>query len=73
MGDPGTVPVTLRIFDSSGRLIRTLFDSYSGIPNGWSIRWDGLDANGRRAGSGIYYYQLVVAKNTYSKRLVLLR
>ena len=73
VGDAGTLPVTLRVFDSSGRLVRTLFDSYSGIPNGWSVRWDGLDGNGRRAGSGIYYYQLAVGEKKYSKRLVLLR
>jgi serine protease AprX len=72
-GAAGTLPVTLRIFDPSGRLVRTLFDSYSGIPNGWSIRWDGLDGNGRRAASGIYYYQLAVGEKKYAKRLVMLR
>jgi len=73
VGPSGTVPVTLRVFDSSGRLIRTLVDSYSAVPNGWSVRWDGLDGNGRRSASGIYYYQLVVGRNTYSRRLVLMR
>jgi serine protease AprX len=72
-GPPGTIPIALRIFDSRGRLIRTLVDSYSAVPNGWSVHWDGLDGNGRRAGSGIYYYQLAVGDRTYSKRLVLLR
>src|SRR6266850_3736974 len=68
VGPSGTVPVALRVFDSSGRLIRTLVDSYSAVPNGWSVRWDGLDGNGRRSASGIYYYQLVVGRNTYSRR-----
>ncbi|HEY6221476.1 MAG TPA: S8 family serine peptidase [Candidatus Eisenbacteria bacterium] len=73
VGPAGSVPVTLRIFDLSGRLIRTLVDSYSAVPNGWSVQWDGLDGNGRRSASGIYYYQLVVGRNTYSRSLVLLR
>ena len=73
VGPSGSVPVTLRIFDLSGRLIRTLVNSYSAVPNGWSVPWDGLDGNGRRSASGIYYYQLTVGRNTYSRSLVLLR
>ena len=73
VGPAGSVPVKLRIFDLSGRLIRTLVDSYSAVPNGWSVNWDGLDGNGRRSASGIYYYQLVVGRNVFSRSLVLLR
>ncbi len=72
-GPAGSVPVALRIFDASGRFVRTLVDTYEPVPATCTIRWDGLDGNGRRAGSGIYYYQLAVGEKTYSKRLVLLR
>jgi hypothetical protein len=73
VGPAGSVPVALRIFDASGRLVRTLVDTHTAVPNGWSVTWDGLDGKGRRAGSGIYYYQLSVAGSIYSKHLVLLR
>ena len=72
-GPTGAVPVSLRIFDASGRLVRTLVDSYTAVPARWSYRWDGLDGKGHRAASGIYYYQLSVSGSVYSKRLVLLR
>ncbi len=72
-GPAGVVPVTLRVFSPTGRLVRTLEDRYEGIPAECSVRWDGLDETGRRAGSGIYYYQLSVAGKGYSKRLILLR
>jgi hypothetical protein len=72
-GSPGTVPVSLRIFNAAGRLVRTLIDSHTAVPAGWSLHWDGLDENGRRLGSGIYYYKLEVQGSVFSKRLVLLR
>lgn len=72
-GPAGVVPVGLRVFDASGRLVRTLVDGFEGVPADCSIRWDGRDENGRRAASGIYYYRLVVEGVEYSKRLVLLR
>ena len=43
------------------------------VPADWSLRWDGLDENGRRQSSGIYYYKLEVQGTIYSKKLVLLR
>lgn len=72
-GPPGAVRLTLRIFDVRGRLIRSLLDIYQAVPADCSIRWNGLDENGRAAGSGIYYYRLEVAGASYSKRLVLVR
>ncbi|MGH7682591.1 MAG: S8 family serine peptidase, partial [Candidatus Eiseniibacteriota bacterium] len=73
LGPVGSVPVTLRLFDASGRLVRTLLHSPSAVPAGWSVSWDGKDEKGRRVSSGIYYYRLEVEGNVTSKRLVLLR
>ncbi len=72
-GPAGAVPVTLRLYDARGRLVRTLLDGYQGVPAARSIQWDGLAQNGSRASSGIYYYELEVAGMRHSKRLVLLR
>jgi len=72
-GSSGAVSVTLRLFDARGRLVRTLVDERATTPTQCSIDWDGLDENGSRAGSGIYYYELSVAGKSYSKRLVLMR
>jgi Subtilase family/FlgD Ig-like domain len=73
-GQSGVVPVTLRIFDAQGRLVRTLLDHVNEtVPAQCTARWDGTDEKGRRATSGIYYYRLEVAEETFSKRLVLVR
>jgi hypothetical protein len=72
-GAPGVVPVTLRIFTPSGRLVRTLVDRGDPVPMRCSADWDGRDENGRHVASGIYYYRLEVAGAVYSRRLVLLR
>ena len=72
-GQPGVVPIKLRIFDAAGRLVRTLLEEHESVPATCSVRWDGLDNQGRRASSGIYYYRLEVAGAHHSRRLVLLR
>lgn len=73
-GTPGWVPVTLRIYDASGRLVRTLLQDFvEPVPTQCSITWDGNDDRGRRASSGIYYYRLEVGGAMESRRLVLLR
>ncbi len=68
-------PVTLRIFDSQGRLIRTLLEDAARALSGarQAVRWDGLDQSGRRVGSGIYHYQLSISGRIYSKRMIVLR
>jgi len=70
----GTARVTLRIFDASGRLVRTLLDGEETIPAVRLPAWDGRDEKGHRVGSGIYYYRLTVAgKKDLSRRMVVLR
>src|SRR5262249_21184134 len=72
-GPTGAVPLTLRIYDAQGRLVRSLLNTYQTIPSQCSTNWDGRDENGRPAASGIYYYRLEVAGTNLSKRLVLVR
>jgi subtilase family protein/flagellar hook capping protein FlgD len=72
-GPEGVVPVLLRIYDARGRLVRTLLNTAEPVPAQCTAHWDGRDENGRKAGSGIYYYRLEVAEAHYSKRLILLR
>jgi hypothetical protein len=73
-GMAGWVPVTLRIYDASGRLVRTLLQDFAEpVPTQCSVAWDGNDDRGRRASSGIYYYRLEVGEAVESRRMVLLR
>ena len=64
--------VSLKIYDVSGKLIRTLVDDLR-VPGNHSVVWDGVDAYGEPAGSGVYYYILSAAGNSVTKRMVLLK
>jgi hypothetical protein len=50
-------PVTLRLYDLRGRLVRTLHDGVlaAGLHG---FDWDGRDDAGQSAGSGVYFYRL---------------
>lgn len=64
--------VSLRVYDLSGRLIRTLVDG--GLPAGdHAVPWDGLRSDGGVAMPGAYFYELETAGQRLTRRLVLLQ
>jgi hypothetical protein len=54
---PVAMPVALRIYDPAGRLVRTLVEETLGAGNHVTV-WDGREASGGEAASGVYYYRL---------------
>jgi hypothetical protein len=71
VSSPGRV--TIRIYNASGALVRTLVDQAqtSGVHR---VRWNGTDASGRRLGSGVYFYEIQMASGFRdARKLVLLR
>ena len=65
--------VSVRIYDPSGRLIRTLTPragTSSSIGEAW---WDGRDAFGSPAPTGIYYCRILTAESEQSMQIVKLR
>ncbi len=64
--------VTLRIYNVSGHLIRTLVDAFQS-PGEKSVFWNGRDNSGMGAASGVYFYRLTAAGIDIKKRMVLLR
>ncbi len=64
--------VALRVYDISGRLVRTLVDGFetSGLR---TVNWNGTDDQGRSVASGVYYYQLNAPTFSEKKKMVLLR
>jgi hypothetical protein len=64
--------VTLRIHDLAGRLVATLLDSE--VPSGrHDVAWQGTDASGREAGSGVYFCRMETPWGSASRRIHLLR
>ncbi len=64
--------VRLKIFDVTGRLVRTLVDE----PKERGIHeaiWNGRDNAGRQVASGVYFYRMEAANYIETKRMVLLR
>lgn len=69
-GSAGEVPVRVRIFDLSGRLVRTL-EAGSRGPGVHAIAWDGRDDAGHRLGAGIFFGRVNAGSFVATRRLVL--
>ncbi|MBN2070164.1 MAG: T9SS type A sorting domain-containing protein [Candidatus Krumholzibacteriota bacterium] len=65
-------PVTLKVYDPSGRLVRVVADEPR--PAGhYAEQWDGFTTSGQRAASGVYFYKLSAGEFTETKKMVLLK
>lgn len=64
--------VALRIYDVSGRLVKTLVDGSMPAGNYEEI-WNGTDNGGGRVASGVYFYRLSAPGFVSTRKMVLLR
>ena len=62
----------LKLYDITGRTIRTLVDGPTDAGE-HTARWDGKDDAGKPVSSGIYFYQLKSGENNEIKKLTILR
>ena len=63
---------SVKIYAVSGELVKVLSDKW--LPKGaHSVRWHGVDGNGRPVASGIYFCELRFGSETQTRKLVLLR
>jgi len=70
VGTPGKV--MLRVFDVSGRVIRTLVDQTK--PTGsYSVIWDGSNDRGEKVASGVFFHQLNAPGYSGAKKIVILQ
>ncbi len=69
---PDRTRVTLRIFDLTGRLVRTLIDGvYDAGVHG--ALWDGQTDSGVDVSSGMYFYRMKADAYTSARKLLVLR
>jgi murein DD-endopeptidase MepM/ murein hydrolase activator NlpD len=67
-------PAHLRVYDTSGRLVRTLVDArLAPAAEGHVAVWDGRTDAGTPAASGVYVYRLVTPSARASRTMVLVR
>jgi flagellar hook assembly protein FlgD len=65
--------VTMRLYDSRGRRIRTLVAGATRPHGGRTESWDGRDDDGYDAPAGIYIVRLEVAGRHLERRFPLIR
>jgi predicted outer membrane repeat protein len=65
-------PVTLRIYDAAGRLLRTLVDDEQ-RQGTYSVTWDGRNRCGDPVAAGIYFYRLTLDGEKRTRQFVLVR
>jgi len=69
---PEARAITLRVFDVSGRALRTLAAGRFGA-GGHTISWDGRDDQGRRVAPGPYFVRLADGTRDLARKLTLVR
>ena len=69
---PAASHVNVSVFDVSGRLVTTLVDR--SMPTGEAeVLWNGRDARGAPASSGVYFYRLTTSERSLTKKMVLIK
>jgi hypothetical protein len=68
----GYVHTSVRIYDASGRLVRTLVDADLG-PGTYGATWDGKDDGGKVVASGVYFCRLSSGGAGATRRIVYLK
>lgn len=72
MALPTSERVAVRIYNVSGRLVRTLVDAR--LPAGErTLAWDGRNDSGARCASGVYLMKVEAGRNVATRKAVLLR
>jgi glucose/arabinose dehydrogenase len=65
--------VSLTMYDARGRLVQRVLPAARQGPGLHMPVWDGLDKDGRRAPSGVYFARLVVDTESYEQRVPVVR
>ncbi len=69
---PADGPVSITVYDVSGREIRVLVDEAKEAGT-HSASWDGTDSQGQSLASGVYFYRLQAAGFTQTRRMTLVK
>jgi hypothetical protein len=69
----GAGRVALRVYDVSGRVIRTLVDANDMAAGEHAVHWKGDNDSGAEVASGVYFYRIEAGPYVETRRMVLLR
>jgi hypothetical protein len=65
--------VRLDIFSLNGQMVRQLVNQTDQAAGQYEVSWDGRDAQGREAASGVYFYKLQAGRQLITRKMLLLR
>lgn len=65
-------PVSLRIFDVTGREVARPYRATTVDPGPHETFWDACDPAGRRVAAGVYYYRLAAPEGAVTRKLLVL-
>jgi hypothetical protein len=66
--------VTLKVYDVTGRLVRTLLDNQAFQAGNWDITWDGSDNVGRQVPRGVYFSSFeTAAGRSFQRKMTVLK
>jgi hypothetical protein len=69
---PGGGHVTLRVYDVSGRLVRTLVDGPE-TDGAKTATWDGFSNGGQQVATGVYFYRMTASGFEQTRKMVLMK
>jgi len=66
-------PVTIRIHNVAGRVVRTLLDTELETGALGHVVWDGTNDRGERCASGVYFYRITTPDFAATRKMVMLK
>ena len=67
-----SAPVTVQVFDQSGRLVRTIVRSNGQLAGPHEVSWDARDDTGRHVTMGVYFARILAGPEAFARKMVLL-
>ena len=64
--------VTLRVYDVSGAVVRTLVDESKGAGS-YALQWNGKDDHGSSVASGVYFYRITAGSFSDVRKMTLVK
>ena len=70
---PKSSSVTMKIYDISGRVIKSLVNNKTMLAGKYTVDWNSTDDGGKQVSSGVYFYRITSGNFIATKKMMLLK